>query len=353
VDRQLRSREGPLPLGPPGHRRGRGGDPDRPLVTGRVYNADNMPPLDLPREKYRSVVARDHYGNQILFDGTPGGEHIMLHSPHHATTLELGKSVVSFTDSDKTEFTRGNTAGFQIGTQFEGFVGYKGEASLASTLEIKTGANFSYNFGRDVEYTLRDVYQTLDEDFIVDTDEKLSLIAGDKGKNSVFFAGDQEFELSVGDKKKSMDAASHARLKKYGVLALGVAGAGLAALSGELEHKYEGERGAGAADDAFGASVSGLFSLVALVAQVLWSVWPDASPTAVRHGDGKDAWLKLTATTAELDAKAAHTVNVGAAAGTINVGVRANNTVNIGHADSTLTLKGRTATIVGNTIHIG
>src|SRR4029077_5277711 len=27
------------------------GDPDRPIITGRVYNADQMPPLDLPAHK--------------------------------------------------------------------------------------------------------------------------------------------------------------------------------------------------------------------------------------------------------------------------------------------------------------
>jgi type VI secretion system secreted protein VgrG len=29
------------------------GDPDQPIITGRTYNANNMPPYDLPAEKPR------------------------------------------------------------------------------------------------------------------------------------------------------------------------------------------------------------------------------------------------------------------------------------------------------------
>ena len=32
------------------------GDPDQPIITGRVYNAEQLPPLDLPAEKTRSTI---------------------------------------------------------------------------------------------------------------------------------------------------------------------------------------------------------------------------------------------------------------------------------------------------------
>lgn len=45
------------------------GNPDWPLVLGRVYNAANTPPLDLPGHKHVTVVARDMSGNEIIMYG--------------------------------------------------------------------------------------------------------------------------------------------------------------------------------------------------------------------------------------------------------------------------------------------
>ncbi len=49
------------------------GDPDQPIITGRVYNNDHMPPYKLPDEKTRSTIkTRSTKGgggsNEIRFD---------------------------------------------------------------------------------------------------------------------------------------------------------------------------------------------------------------------------------------------------------------------------------------------
>jgi type VI secretion system secreted protein VgrG len=65
------------------------GDPDRPIVTGRVYNEDNMPPEELPGAKTKSVI-RDHGGNEIIMEGEDGKQQIRLHSPTEDTRIVIG-----------------------------------------------------------------------------------------------------------------------------------------------------------------------------------------------------------------------------------------------------------------------
>ena len=67
------------------------GDPDRPLVTGCVYNAEQMPPWELPRYKnrsgYESRSTKDgskSNANMIGFDDTKGEETLVLHAEKDA-----------------------------------------------------------------------------------------------------------------------------------------------------------------------------------------------------------------------------------------------------------------------------
>ena len=66
------------------------GDPDRPIISGSVYNADNTPPFSLPLEKlvagFKSSTehgsSHDKFNGLIFYD-KPGNEHVHIHSQKH------------------------------------------------------------------------------------------------------------------------------------------------------------------------------------------------------------------------------------------------------------------------------
>ena len=63
------------------------GDPDRPIITGRVYNAEQMPPYDLPANATQSgIKSRSSKGgsgadfNEFRFEDKKGSEEVYLHA---------------------------------------------------------------------------------------------------------------------------------------------------------------------------------------------------------------------------------------------------------------------------------
>jgi type VI secretion system secreted protein VgrG len=63
------------------------GNPDRPIITGRVYNADNMPPWGLPGNMTQTgILSRSSKGgtpdnaNAIRFEDKKGSEEVWLHA---------------------------------------------------------------------------------------------------------------------------------------------------------------------------------------------------------------------------------------------------------------------------------
>jgi type VI secretion system secreted protein VgrG len=92
------------------------GDPDRPIITGRAYNADNMPPYDLPANQTQSgIKSRSTKGgtannfNEIRFEDKKGQEELHLQAEKdmstlvkHNQTLEVGvdRSIVVGNDED-------------------------------------------------------------------------------------------------------------------------------------------------------------------------------------------------------------------------------------------------------------
>lgn len=66
------------------------GDPDRPIVVGRVYNSQNKPEFDPFGSKLKTQL-RDSGFNHFVMDGTPGSEGIELLSPMGQTRIRMGR----------------------------------------------------------------------------------------------------------------------------------------------------------------------------------------------------------------------------------------------------------------------
>lgn len=66
------------------------GDPDRPIIIGRVYNAEQIPPYDLPAGGVVSgIKSNTHKGkgyNELSMDDTAGKEKITIHSQYDMNT---------------------------------------------------------------------------------------------------------------------------------------------------------------------------------------------------------------------------------------------------------------------------
>jgi type VI secretion system secreted protein VgrG len=85
------------------------GDPDQPLITGRVYNAENMPPWELPANATQSgVLTRSSKGgaygnaNAIRFEDKKGSEQLWIHAEKNQD-IEVENDETHWVGHDRTK----------------------------------------------------------------------------------------------------------------------------------------------------------------------------------------------------------------------------------------------------------
>lgn len=138
------------------------GDPDRPLVTGRVYNAEAMPPFALPAEKTRRGNATKTYKgngyNEMSMDDTPGKEQLRMNAQHNMDsnvnnnqtlvvgvdrTTDIGNNDTTTIGNDAAESV-GNNKTTNVGNNMKIDVGNKLNINAGSSITLKCGASKIY-----------------------------------------------------------------------------------------------------------------------------------------------------------------------------------------------------------------
>jgi type VI secretion system secreted protein VgrG len=182
------------------------GDPDRPLITGRVYNAEQVPPYDLPADQTKSgIKSRSSKGggtdnfNEIRMEDLKGSELLYIHA-------EKDKQVV--VENDRTE---------SVGHDEKITISNNRTESVGKNETVSIGENRTEDVGKDEKITIASNRgESVGKDETVEIGENKTLFVGKNEKRNVGenrrTAIDKNDELSVG-KKLSMVAGDVIQLK--------------------------------------------------------------------------------------------------------------------------------------------
>jgi len=241
---------------------------------------------------------RDKYGNQLVLDSKPGDEHITIHSPHHDSGIELGRSNAQWTASNGVNRTAGNkldvVAGTRgavllgsgldvtIGNQLNAKLAQETSLTLGGRQSVELGYSYTFKRGASLNDCGSDNVSIATQDQILQAGDDVGLLGGAGSKGSVSavlnLSGDQAM-LSVGAKPGIPVPGTPPNVRP---LIAGVVAASLAA-------SVAAGHAVGKAGVAASATMTGILGLaeLALTAAVLWKTrdakvepFKHASPTA-------------------------------------------------------------------------
>jgi type VI secretion system secreted protein VgrG len=138
------------------------GDPDRPIITGRVYNADNMPPYELPANQTQSGIksrsTKQGTGencNEIRFEDKKGDEHLTIHAEKNQS-IEVENDESHWVGHDRTKnvdhdetVTIGENRTESVGKNESISIGGSRTESVAKSESITIGENRTENVAKD------------------------------------------------------------------------------------------------------------------------------------------------------------------------------------------------------------
>jgi type VI secretion system secreted protein VgrG len=153
------------------------GDPDQPIITGRVYNASSMPAYALPDEKTKSYIKSNSSKggggfNELRFDDKAGSEQIFIHAEKNKDIRVkevlkewIGKDshlIIKHDQLEKVEGDKhqqvtgdknekvGGTVSLKVGTDHHEKVGSKYALDSGTEIHLKAGMNVVIEAGTSI-----------------------------------------------------------------------------------------------------------------------------------------------------------------------------------------------------------
>lgn len=120
------------------------GDPDRPIIVGRVYHGTNVPPYALPANKTRSTIKSNstpggNGSNELRFEDKAGSEEIYLHGQKDWTIA---------IENDKNQ-TIGHDETLSVGNDRTAEVGHDQKESIVHDETFAVGNDRTKSVGND------------------------------------------------------------------------------------------------------------------------------------------------------------------------------------------------------------
>jgi type VI secretion system secreted protein VgrG len=192
------------------------GDPDQPIITGRVYNDDNMHPYELPANATQSGVKTrsskegtpDNF-NEIRFEDKKGEEEVYIHAEKDQNNVVENDETTSV-GNDRSE-TVGNDETISIGNNRTEDVGKNESINIGENRTESVGKNESISIGENrTEDVGKNESISIGENRTVDVGKNESISIGDS--QTISIAKDQSEDigealtLNIGDKRTTQVA---------------------------------------------------------------------------------------------------------------------------------------------------
>ena len=119
------------------------GDPDQPMITGRTYCGDQLPPYDLPDHKTRMTIkSQTHKGdgfNELRFEDELGRQEVFIHAEKDQNNV-VKHNETTFVGNDRSERVDHNET-ISIGDHRTEDVGKNETISIGANRSVTIGAN--------------------------------------------------------------------------------------------------------------------------------------------------------------------------------------------------------------------
>ncbi len=175
------------------------GDPDRPIIVGRVYNADQTPPYEVPANQTQSgIKSRSSKGgdpetfNELRFEDKKDSELVYLHAQKDQTNVVENDQALNVGHDQKVEI--GNDQSISVGNNRSEAVakdrtlsvGANKSEDVADNKSVSVGGNHSESVGGDMSVSVsKKRTMTVTNDLAEDVGGAMTLTVGKDSSTTI------------------------------------------------------------------------------------------------------------------------------------------------------------------------